>query len=81
MPCAPGVTAGALRLAGPDASSIRSRGVFMSGPAESTESSGSEAGADPDRVEGAIAEWWLCDPCRVALLGDDGQTVVWTVGS
>ena len=35
MPCAPGVTAGALRLAGPDASSIRSRGVFMSEPAES----------------------------------------------
>ena len=53
----------------------------MSGPAESTESSGSEAGADPDRVEGAVAEWWVCDPCRVALLGDDGQTVVWTVGS
>jgi len=25
---------------------------------------------DPDSFPGAIQEWWLCPPCRSALLGD-----------
>lgn len=26
--------------------------------------------ADPHHVDGTIADWWLCDPCRLVLLGD-----------
>lgn len=25
---------------------------------------------DPSLYPGALAEWWLCPPCRTALLGD-----------
>lgn len=27
--------------------------------------------ADPHRVDGTIADWWLCDPCHLVLFGED----------
>lgn len=37
--------------------------------------------ADPHHVDGTIADWWLCDPCRLALLGDDRAATDRTTGS
>jgi hypothetical protein len=68
----------------PDASTIQSRGACMSDPTGSTKppcgqgtAPGRKCGrcrqtsaADPHHVDGTIADWWLCDRCRLVLLGD-----------